>query len=220
MTKNDVIKVIENRIERKIKVYRESWTGHLNQNIITKRQMMEAEINGLKELLKEINYKEGKTEIKDKFPLREEVDLSPKETGETNVWQVFIMPETMWGDDIKEDRIYLFYNKNTTDYHVKYKGKIIFNTENVNYHHFRDTQKTWRYRKIFNRIELSSGLDMVAYRITNAISYNNYFRKIKRINVSKFLKDFTIWLFINEVPEEDRDTNWKNKKELLEKEGK
>ena len=125
MNKNDIIKIIEDRIERKIKVYRESWTGRLNQNIITKRQMMEAEINGLKELLKEINHKEGKYELTDKFPLREEVDLSPKETDETNVWQVFIMPVSMDGDDIEEDRISLFYNKNTTDYYVQYRGKII-----------------------------------------------------------------------------------------------
>lgn len=220
MNKNDIIKIIEDRIERKIKVYRESWTGHLNQNIITKRQMMESEINGLKELLKEINYKEGKVEVKDRFPLREEVDLSPKKTDETNVWQVFIIPDSMWGDSIKEDKIYLFYNKKTTDYYVKYKDKIILNTEGINYYHFKDTQKTWRYNKKFNRIELSRGLEMVAYCITNEISYNNYFRKIKKINVSRFLKDFTMWLFINEVPEKDRDINWRNKKELLEKEGK
>ena len=220
MTKNDVIKIIENRIERKIKVYRVSWTGHLNQNIITKRQMMEAEINGLKELLKEINNKEGKYELTDKFPLREEVDLSPKETDNTNIWQVFIMPVSMDGDDIEEDRISLFYNKNTTDYYVQYRGKIIVNTENDKTFHFRDTQKTWRYRKIFNRIELSRGLEMVAYKIAEAIKYKNYYPRIKRINISRFLKDFTLWLFVNEVPKKDRDENWESKRKLLEKEGK
>lgn len=220
MNKNDIIKIIEDRIERKIKVYRESWTGHLNQNIITKRQMMEAEINGLKELLKEINHKEGKYELTDKFPLREEVDLSPKETDNTNIWQVFIMPISMDGDDIEEDRISLFYNKNTTDYYVQYRGKIIVNTENDKTFHFRDTQKTWRYRKIFNRIELSRGLEMVAYKIAEAIKYKNYYPRIKRINISRFLKDFTLWLFINEIPEEDRDENWESKRKLLEKEGK
>lgn len=220
MNKNEIIKIIEDRIERKIKVYRESWTGHLNQNIITKRQMMEAEIDGLKELLKEINYKDGKSELADKFPLREEVDLSPKETDDTNIWQVFVMSESMWGDAIEEDRIVLFYNKNTTDYYVKYKDKIILNTENERYYHFRDTQKTWRYRKSCNRIELARGLMIVAYQIGNKISYGNYYPKIKKIHISIFLKDFISWLFINEVPEKDRDENWESKKELLEKEGK
>ena len=214
MTKNDVIKIVENRIERKIKEYRESWTGHLNQNIITKRQMMEAEINGLKELLKEINYKEGKAEIKDKYPLREENDLSPKETNETNVWQVFITPSSI----NKEDRLCLFYNKNTTEYHMKYKGEIIFNTENKNYYHFENINKTWRYRKVHNRIELAGGLSMVAYKVARDTKL--LYPSIKQITVSNFLKSFVEWLFINEVPEEDRDINWKNKKELLEKEGK
>lgn len=130
------------------------------------------------------------------------------------------MPVSMDGDDIEEDRISLFYNKNTTDYYVQYRGKIIVNTENDKTFHFRDTQKTWRYRKIFNRIELSRGLEMVAYKIAEAIKYKNYYPRIKRINISRFLKDFTLWLFINEIPEEDRDENWESKRKLLEKEGK
>ena len=130
------------------------------------------------------------------------------------------MPVSMDGDDIEEDRISLFYNKNTTDYYVQYRGKIIVNTENDRRFHFRDTQKTWRYRKIYNRIELSKGLEMVAYKIAEAIKYNNYYPRIKGINISRFLKDFTLWLFINEVPEEDRDEKWESKRKLLEKEGK
>ena len=220
MNKNDIIKIIEDRIDRKIKEYRDSWTGHLNQNIITKRQIMEAEINGLKELLKEIDYKDGKSELSDKFPLKEEVDLSPKETGKTDIWQVFIMPNSMNGDDIKEDRISLFYNKNTTEYYVQYRGEIILNTENDRYYHFRDTQKTWRYRKTYNRIELARGLEMVTYKIADSIKYINYYPKIKRTHISSFLKDFINWLFINETPEEFKSIEWKNKVELLEREGK
>ena len=220
MNKKDIIKIIEDRIERKIKVYREYWADHLNQNIITKRQMMEAEINGLKELLKEINYKDGKSELADKFPLREEVDLSPKETSNTNIWQVFIMPESILGDSTEEDRISLFYNKNTTNYYVQYRGKTIFNTEYDSIYHFEDTRKTWRYRKLYNRIELARGLAMITHIIAEAIEYTNYYPKIKKINISNFLKDFTSWLFINEIPEEDRDENWESKRKLLEKEGK
>ena len=53
--KIDIIKMIEEKIEKKIKEHKAIWTGHLNQNIITKRTMLEGEIKALKELRKDLN---------------------------------------------------------------------------------------------------------------------------------------------------------------------
>lgn len=220
MNKNDIIKMIEEKIEKKIKEHKAIWTGHLNQNIITKRTMLEGEIKALKELRKELNMKHGNVELVDPFPLVDYKKYEPTTKKEgTTIYQVFIMPESMNGDALEEDRLTIFYNKETTDYHVKYKDDIIFNTESDKYYHFRDTGKTWRYRKLYNRIELSRGLEMISYKIMDNVTYSNYYPKFKKIYVSQFLRHFVNWLFINEIPKEDRDHKWKEKVKLLEKEG-
>lgn len=221
MNNNDIIILIENKIKRKIKEYRESWNGFFNQNVITKRTLMEGEIRALKDLRNELKMRNGERDLSDPFPLVEKNKFSFKfDTSDPTIWQVFTFPKSMNGEDLSNEPIVLYYNKKTTDYYVEYKGDLILDTTTERYWKFKQLGTTWRYRDRMNRVELSRGLEMVAYYITDKIRERFSRTKIKRIHISTFLKMFSNWLFINEVPPACQSEEWKLKVKLLKKEGK
>lgn len=221
MKDKEFIELIEKKIREKVKNYRESWNGIFNQNVITKRALMEGEIKALKDLRNELKMRNGERDLSDPFPLVEKNKFSFKfDTSDPAIWQVFTFPKSMNGEDLSNEPIVLYYNKKTTDYYVEYKGDIIIATTSEPYWKFKTLGTTWRYRDRMNRVELSRGLEMVAYYITDKIRERFSRTKIKRIHISAFLKMFSNWLFINEVPPACQSEEWKLKVKLLKKEGK
>lgn len=221
MKDREFIELIEKKIKEKVKNYRESWNGIFNQNVITKRALMEGEIKALKDLRNELKMRNGERDLSDPYPLVEKKRFSVEiDTSDPTIWQVFTMPKSMNGEDLSNEPIVLYYNKKTTDYYVEYKGDIVLDTTTAPYWKFRQLGTTWRYRDSMNRVELSRGLEMVAYVITDKIRERFSRTRIKRMQVSSFLKIFSNWLFINEVPVACRSEAWKSKVKLLKKEGK
>lgn len=153
------------------------------------------EIDTLEELLTEIT--------KDIY-----IDKSEGEEVDKDVWEVFYIKS---GKDI----LSLFYNKKDTEYYVKYKDEIVFDTRENSYYHFKNNGKTWRYRDSMIRVELARGLDNISYTIRNEVKLMS---EIKVYDIKKLLYKMLNWIFLNEVPEEYRDRYWKEKSEIIKKE--
>ena len=114
-----------------------------------------------------------------------------------------------------KDILSLFYNKKDTEYYVKYKDEIVFDTRENSYYHFKNTGKTWRYRDSMIRVELARGLDNISYTIRNEVKI---WSNIKVSDIKKLLSKMMNWILLNEVPEEYRDRYWKEKSEIIKKE--
>lgn len=153
------------------------------------------EIDTLEELLTEIT--------KDIY-----IDKSEGEEIDTEVWKVFNIKSG-------KDTLSIFYNKKDTEYYVKYKDEVVFDTRKNSYYHFKNTGKTWRYRDIMIRVELARGLDNISYTIRNEVKLMS---EIKVYDIKKLLYKMLNWIFLNEVPEEYRDRYWKDKADIIVKE--
>lgn len=114
-----------------------------------------------------------------------------------------------------KDTLSLFYNKKDTEYYVKYENKIVFDTREDSYYHFKNNGKTWRYRDSMIRVELARGLNNISYIIRDKVKLMS---KITVFDIKKLLYKMLNWIFLNEVPEEYRDRYWKDKAEIIEKE--
>ena len=76
MKDKEFIELIEKKIREKVKNYRESWNGIFNQNVITKRALMEGEIKALKDLRNELKMRNVERDLSDLFPLVEKNKFS------------------------------------------------------------------------------------------------------------------------------------------------
>ena len=114
-----------------------------------------------------------------------------------------------------KDTLSLFYNKNDTEYYVKYKGEIVFDTREDSYYRFKNTGKTWRYRDSMIRVELARGLNNISYTIRNEVKLMS---RITVYDIKKLLNKMLDWIFLNGVPEEYRDKYWKDKADIIKKE--
>lgn len=114
-----------------------------------------------------------------------------------------------------KDTLSLFYNKKDTEYYIKYKDEIVFDTRKDSYYHFGNTGKTWRYRDSMIRVELTRGLNVISYTIRNEVKIWSDF---KVSDIKRLLYKMLNWIFLNEVPEEYRDKYWEDKSKIIKKE--